>query len=110
MTMVPRTRGPASANHHGRKPREVLRSCASDAMGISARAVCCRDALTGSLGSGRWGGGLGRPIATSITGVARRRLIDEAAVEGGATASMIVAGREPAKAEVPHWNVAASWL
>ena len=61
------------------------------------RAVCCRGALTGSLGSGRWGGGLGRPIATGITGVAERRLIDDAAVQVGARASMVVASREPAK-------------
>jgi hypothetical protein len=61
------------------------------------RAVCCRDALTGSLGSDRWGGELSRPIATGITGVARRRLIDEAVVQGGATASMVMADREPAK-------------
>jgi hypothetical protein len=38
-----------------------------------------------------------RNRATGITGVARRRLIDEAAIQGGATASMIMAGREPAR-------------
>ena len=66
-------------------------------MGISALVVCCRGALTASLGNGRWGGELGRPIAIGRTGVARRRLIDEAVVQGGATASMVMAGREPAK-------------
>jgi hypothetical protein len=60
-------------------------------------AVCWRDALTGSLGSGRRGGECGRPIATGITGVSRRQLIDEAVVRGSATASMVMAGREPAK-------------
>jgi hypothetical protein len=66
-------------------------------MGISALAVCCRGALTASLGSGRWGVELGRPIAIGRTCVARRRLIDEAVVHGSATASMVMAGREPAK-------------
>jgi hypothetical protein len=33
----------------------------------------------------------------SSTGVAQQRLIDEAVVQGGATASMVMAGREPAK-------------
>ena len=41
--------------------------------------------------------GLGRPIAIGRTGVARPRLIDKAVVQGGATASMVIAGREPAK-------------
>ena len=66
-------------------------------MGISAPAVCCRGALTISLRSGRQGGELGRRIAIGITGVARPRLIDEAAVHGGATASLVMAGREPVK-------------
>jgi hypothetical protein len=35
------TGGPAYANLRGRKPREMWRSFASDAMGISALAVCC---------------------------------------------------------------------
>src|SRR5258708_24052641 len=66
-------------------------------MGISALAVCCRRALNASLGSGRRGGELGRPIAIGRTGVAQRRLIDEAVVQDGATASTVIAGREPAK-------------
>ena len=66
-------------------------------MEISALAVCCRRALTASLGSGRRGGELGWPIAIGRTGVAWRRLIDEVVVQGGATASMVMAGREPAK-------------
>src|ERR1700737_3178666 len=74
------------ADVNRRKPREVWRSCASEAMGISALAVCCRRALTGSLGSGRRGGELGRPIATGRTGVAQPRLIDKSVVQGGATA------------------------
>jgi hypothetical protein len=47
------TGGPASANLQGRKPREVWRGGASDAMGISAAAACSRRALTASFGSGR---------------------------------------------------------
>jgi hypothetical protein len=43
------------------------------------------------------GCGLGRQIAIGRTGVAQRRLTDKAVVEGGATASLVVAGREPAK-------------
>ena len=74
----------------------MWRSIASDAMGISARGLLprCVDWL---FGKRRWGGGLGRPIATRITGVAERRLIDDAAVQVGARASMVVASREPAK-------------
>src|SRR5258708_39555514 len=96
---VPRTPGPAYANLQWRKPREVWRSCASDAMGISALAVCCRRALNASLGSGRRGGELGRPIAIGRTGGAQRRLIDEAGVQDGATASTVLAGRGAAEQE-----------
>src|SRR5882757_5326610 len=96
MMTAPRTPGPASANLQGRKPREVGRSSASDAMGFSALVICCARALSSCLGSGR-GGELSWPIATGSTGVAQQRLIDEAVVQGGATASMVMAGREPAK-------------
>ena len=65
--------------------------------GISASAVCCGGALTASLGSGRWRGGLGRSIAIGRSGVAQRRLIDKAVVQGSATASMVIAGRDSAK-------------
>src|SRR5258708_33209543 len=58
---VPRTPGPAYANLQWRKPREVWRSCASDAMGISALAVCCLRALDASFGRGGRGGEIGRP-------------------------------------------------
>src|ERR1700687_6064404 len=93
MKVAPRTPGPASANLQGRKPREVWRSSASAAMGISALAVRCRGALIASLGSGRRGGELGWPIAIGRIGVARRRLTDKAVVQGGATASKAVADR-----------------
>ena len=96
MMTAPRTPGPASANLQGRKPREVGRSSASDAMGFSALVICCPRALSSSLGSGR-GGELSWPIATGSTGVAQQRLIDEAVVQGGATASKAVADREPAQ-------------
>jgi hypothetical protein len=66
-------------------------------MEISALAVCCRRALTASLGSGRRGGELGRSIAIGRTDVVRRRLLVEAVVQGGATASMVMADQEPAQ-------------
>jgi hypothetical protein len=96
MMVARRTPGPAYANLRGRKPRDVGRGGASDAMGISALAVCCRGALTASLGSGRWGGELVWSIATGRTGVAQRRSNDTTAIEGSARASTVIAGREPA--------------
>ena len=45
------TAGPAYANLQGRKPREVRGGRASDAMGISASAVCRRCPLNASGGS-----------------------------------------------------------
>ena len=93
MMTAPRTPGPASENLQGRKPRDVGHCGASDAMEISALAVCCRRALTAFLGSDE----LGRSIAMGRTDVVRRRLLDEAVVQGGAMASMVIAGREPAK-------------
>ena len=73
------------------------RGGASQAMGISALAVCCRRSLNASLGSGRRGDELSRPIAIGRTSVAQRRLIDKVVFQGGATASMVIAGREQAK-------------
>src|ERR1017187_3324264 len=90
-------RGPAYANLQGRKPREAWRGRALVAMGISALALCWRRALSACLGSGGGGSGLGRPIAIGRSGVVRWRLTDEAVVQGDATASMVMAGREPAK-------------
>src|ERR1700682_1067799 len=92
-----RTPGPAYANLQWRKPREVGRGGASDAMGISSLAVRWRSALIACLGNDRRGDGPGRPIATGRTGVAQRRLIDGSVVQGGATASKAVADREPAQ-------------
>ena len=66
-------------------------------MGISTLAVCRLGRLTACLASGRWGGELGQPIVMGSTGVARRRLIDEAVVQSGATASVVMAGRKSAK-------------
>src|SRR5258708_36497945 len=66
-------------------------------MGIWARGVWWGRGLKGSLGSGGRGGELGRPIAIGRTGVAQRRLIDEAVVQDRATAGTAIAGREPAK-------------
>jgi hypothetical protein len=53
--------------------------------------------LTAFLGSGRWLGEFVLSIAIGRTSVAPRRLINKAVVRGGATASMVIAGREPAK-------------
>jgi hypothetical protein len=53
--------------------------------------------LIGSLGSSRCGGEQVRRIAKGRIGVARRGLIDGVVVHGGATASMIIADREPAQ-------------
>src|SRR6266478_6476615 len=97
MKVERRARGPAYANLQGRKPREAWRGGASDAMGISALAVCGRGTLIGSLVSGRRGSEFSRPIATGRTVAARRRLIDETIVHGGAMASTVMGGREPSK-------------
>ena len=50
MKVVPRTPGPASANLQGRKPREVGRGGASDAMGILSLAVCVGCSLNAVCG------------------------------------------------------------
>src|ERR1035437_4286722 len=89
--------GPAYANLQGRKPREVWQGRASDAMGISAQAVCCRGALNACFGSGRRRDETFRPVAKGVTGVAQRRPSLGSVVVGGARASLIDAGREPAK-------------
>lgn len=97
MTVVRRTPGPAYANLQWRKPREVWRGSASDAMGISLLAVCCRLPLTTCLGSDRGGDAPGRPLAIGRTCVAQRRSDDEMAIRCGVRASMVIASREPAK-------------
>jgi hypothetical protein len=66
-------------------------------MGISVLAAWWRGGLGTSLDSGRRRGELGRPIAMVRTGVAWRRLIDDAVAQGGATTSKVIAGGEPAK-------------
>jgi hypothetical protein len=48
-------------------------------------------------GSGRWLGEFVLSIVIGRTSVAPRRLINKAVVRRGATASMVIAGREPAK-------------
>jgi hypothetical protein len=97
MMVARRTPGPAYANLQGRKPREVGQCGTSDAMGISSFSVCYQGALSTTVGSGRRGDELCRLIAIARTGVAQRRLIDEAVAQGVATASMVVAGRESAR-------------
>ena len=91
------TAGPAYANLQGRKPRDVGRGGASDAMGISAWVVCCRCALSACLGSGRRGDELGRPIAIDGTAVAQWGSNNTTAIQDDARASLFIAGREPAK-------------
>lgn len=93
MMVARRTPGPAYANLQGRKPRDVGRGSASDAMGISMLAVCCR----GALKSDRAGDDPGRAIATGRIGIAQRRWNDTTAIQGGAMASLVIAGRESAK-------------
>ena len=97
MTVARRTRGPAYANLQGRKPREVWRGGASDAMGISASAVCRRGALNACVGSDQGYDEPGRPVAIGRTGVASARSNDATAIAGGARSSLIIAGRESAK-------------
>ena len=70
---------------------------ASDAMGISALAVCCGGVLNARLGSDRGDDEPGRPIATGRTGVALRRSNDTMGIQAGVRSSLIIAGREPAK-------------
>ena len=93
MTVARRTRGPAYANLQGRKPREVWRVRASDAMGIWAPAVCC-DAY---LGIDREGDEAGRAIAIGGSGVAQQGSNDTLDIQDGVRASQIIAGREPVK-------------
>jgi hypothetical protein len=81
--------GPAYANLQGRKPREVWRVRASDAMGIWAPAVCC-DAY---LGIDREGDEAVRSIAIGGSDVAQQGSNDTLDVR----ASQIIAGREPVK-------------
>ena len=97
MMVVRHTPGPAYANLQGRKPRDVVRGRASDAMGISSLGVRCQGALTTAVGSDQKGSELGRSIAIAETGVAQRRLIDESVARGVATASMVMADREAAR-------------
>jgi len=73
------------------------------------RAVRCPRALTGCLGSGRWGGETGRPIAIGRTDVVRRGLLVEAVVQGGATASMVTADQEPAQQRYSTGMSPRSW-
>ena len=75
----------------------MWRGRASDAMGISAPTVCCGGAVNACLGGDRGDDEAGRPVAVGGTGIVRRGLIDGAAVHGGETTSMVIAGRESAQ-------------
>jgi hypothetical protein len=75
----------------------VWGSRASDVMGISAFAVCCRRALSACVGSDQGRGDTCQPIAIGRTVVAQRRSNDTMAIHAGVGASMVIAGREPAQ-------------
>jgi hypothetical protein len=70
---------------------------ASDAVGISAPAMFGRALLIAALGRDRKGDGAGRTIATGRTEFTQRRLNGKRAILDGATASLVIGGREPAK-------------
>jgi hypothetical protein len=97
MTVARRAAGLAYANLQWRKPREVWRGRASDAMGISAWAVYYRCALSACLGGGRRGDELAHPIAIGRTGVAQWRSNNPTVIQGDARVSLFIAGRETAK-------------
>src|SRR5665647_2185422 len=96
MMVARRTPGSAYANLQGRKPRDVGRGGASDAMGISSFGGRSQGALTTCVGCGRRGGEPDRSRAIAGTGVAQRRLIDESVTQGVATASMVMVDRDAA--------------
>ena len=104
MKVAPRARGPTSANLQGRKPREVGRGGASDAMGISVlhRSV---DRLFGK-----------RSMARRVCFVDRDRQNQRRAAEidqqGGCPwrreGEHGHCWSRAGEAEVHHWNVSAN--
>ena len=76
---------------------EVEEGGASEAMGFWSLSLCCRGRLSPCLASNRGDDEPGQPIAIGGTGVAQRRSNDMTAIEGNARASLVNAGREPAK-------------
>jgi hypothetical protein len=66
-------------------------------MGISASAVFGRCSRIAALGRESEGDEAGRSIAMGRTGVTRRKTKGESALECGTRASLVIAGREPAK-------------
>src|SRR6266852_909700 len=75
----------------------MWRSGASDAMGISASAVCRRGLLNACVGSDQGYDDPGWPVAIGRTGVARARSTHTTAIAGGARSRLIIAGRDSAK-------------
>ena len=75
----------------------MWRSGASDAMGISASAVCRRGLLNACVGSDQGYDDPGWPVAIGRTGVARARSNHTTAIAGGARSRLIIAGRDSAK-------------
>jgi hypothetical protein len=66
-------------------------------MGISASSVFGRCSLIAVLGRESEGDEAGRSIAMGRTGVTRRKTSDESAIQCRTRASLVNAGREPAK-------------
>src|SRR5271168_1522629 len=97
MKVARRAPGPAYANLQWRKPREVRRGRASDAMGISASAVCRRGLLNASVGSDQGDDEPGWPIAIDRTDVASARSNDTMAIAGCVRSNRVIAGRESGK-------------
>jgi hypothetical protein len=91
------TGGPAYANLQGRKPREVWRGRASDAMGISASAICRWGLLKACVGSDQGYDEPDWPVAIGRTGVASARSNHVTVIAGRARSSLIIAGRDSAK-------------
>ena len=75
----------------------MWRGRASDAMGISASAVCRRGLLNACVGSDQGYDEPGWPVAIGRTGVASARSNRATVIAGGARSSLIIAGRDSAK-------------
>ena len=85
--------GAGVRKHRGRCGEAARRTL----WGFRRWRVCCRRALTASQEAVEGvADSIGRSRQTESAS-RQRRLIDKAVVQGGATASMVIAGREPAK-------------
>jgi hypothetical protein len=89
--------GPAYANLQRRKPREVWRGRASDAMGILASAVCRRGLLNACVGCDQGYDEPGWPVAIGRNDVGSARSNRATVIAGAVRSSLIIAGRDSAK-------------